>query len=56
MTEEYLIKKTITYLNKKKRKTKNKDELVELKQLVEELDSLNFKIKKWKEELKNGIR
>lgn len=51
MTEETLIKKTKYYLNKLKnnKQIKNRYELIELKNIIEELDSISYKIKKWKE-------
>lgn len=54
MTEAMLIEKTKKYLVRfKNGKTIKKTEISDLKIVIEELDSISYKIKEWKE-LENG--
>lgn len=51
MTEEYILAKAKKYLIrfKNKKQIKNMSELSELKEIIEQLDSISYKIKNWKE-------
>ncbi len=51
MMEETILTKAKKYLLKLKKKQtiKNLNELNELKQVIEELDSITYKIKEWRE-------
>lgn len=51
MMEETILTKAKKYLLKlkKKQNIKNLTELNELKQIIEEIDSITYKIKEWRE-------
>lgn len=57
MTEYLIISKAKEYLLrlKKNKPIKNRNELIELNKIIEELDSVSYKLKKWKE-LENETR
>ncbi len=56
MTEEYLITKTKKYLVKLKNGKKIKlEEINELKTIIEQLDSISYKLKYWRN-LENEFR